>query len=208
MSIFSTNQTSLETFSTTHVFTYIVHFTNPKLGRLLLKTGKAHKLVTATTAVSIDINKHSTLIKEIYQIEMTQMFMWPNATTTFPHAQQTPLTGQQGNLLFTKIITWLAHEPGMGLKVPINNPIQTRRRASLSSSKYSIRGRARTQILCSGYNVQLKTRRRNEIRPLNTKRRSTKHCQPLHTEIYTQAGGLEINNTIKRNLCIRITSNL
>ena len=81
----------------------------------------------------------------------------------------------------------------MGLKVPINNPIQTRRRASLSSSKYSIRGRARTQILCSGYNVQLKTRRRNEIRPLNTKRRSTKHCQPLHTEIYTQAGGLEIN---------------
>ena len=26
---------------------------------------------------------------------MTQMFTRPNATTTFPHAQQTPLTGQQ-----------------------------------------------------------------------------------------------------------------
>ena len=26
---------------------------------------------------------------------MTQMFARPNATTTFPHAQQTPLTGQQ-----------------------------------------------------------------------------------------------------------------
>ena len=91
---------------------------------------------------------------------MTQMFMWPNATTTFPHAQQTPLTGQQGNLLFTKIITWLAHEPGMGLKVPINNPIQTRRRASLSSSEYSIRGCARTNTLlglqCTTENTQKK----------------------------------------------------
>ena len=93
--MFSTTQTNLETFSTTHVFLYIVHFTYPKLGRRLLKKGKAHKLVTATTAVSIDINKHSTLIEEKYQVKMTQMFTRPNATTTFPHAQQTPLTGQQ-----------------------------------------------------------------------------------------------------------------
>ena len=53
-------------------------------------------------------------------------------------------------------------------------PNTSNRRASQSASTYPIRGRARTRILCSGYNVRLKPRKENKIRPLKTKWRSTK----------------------------------
>ena len=76
-------------------------------------------------------------------------------------------------LLFNEDNHLIGTRTGDGSHSTNQQPNTSSRRASLSSCTYPIRGRARTRILCSGYNVRLKTRREAKIRPLKKKLRST-----------------------------------
>ena len=77
-------------------------------------------------------------------------------------------------LLFNEDNHLIGTRTGDGSHSTNQQPNTSSRRASPSPSTYPVRRRARTRILCSGYNVRLKTRKENKIRPLKTKWRSTK----------------------------------
>ena len=77
-------------------------------------------------------------------------------------------------LLFNEDNHLIGTLTGDGSHSTNQQPNTSSRRASPSPTAYPVQGYARTRILCSGYNVRLKTRKENKIRPLKTKGRSTK----------------------------------
>ena len=105
---------------------------------------------------------------------MTQMFTRPNATTTLPHAQQTPLTEQQWKPPFNEDNHLIGTRTGDGSHGTNQQP-NTNKKTSITIFEHISNPRTceNTDTLL-GLQCTTENTQRNEIRPLKTKWRSTK----------------------------------